>query len=284
MSLVEEMSREQEWQEQCARNRYAVVEWTNHLGMRFRFMPQGTFVMGTPVSEAGRSAGEVEHSVTLSNPRYLSMFQTTQQQYERVMGTNPACFQGFMGTASYNFRTEHHPVECVSWFDAMEFCRRLSALPEAVQRGLVYRLPTEAEWEHACRCGGLAGSQTNHVDGELPDLWYQGWYADNSSRMTHPVGLQKRNHWGLYDMRGNVCEWCLDWFFAYPRRSVTDPRGPATGRRRVVRGGCWDDAASACRAGSRNRFVPDLRCPGIGFRVVLEGFPKQSPSLADDFL
>jgi formylglycine-generating enzyme required for sulfatase activity len=180
--------------------------------------------------------------------------------------------------------TANHPVEQVSWEDAVEFCQRLSALPEEKKAGRVYRLPTEAEWEYACR----AGSQMAYSFGsDEKSLVNFGWYDSNSKGMTHAVGLKKANAWGLYDMHGNVWEWCADWYgenhnLMYDRwrrkRSVTvtDPRGPEAGSLRVNRGGSWLNDAVNCRSAIRNRCDPSLRIDHLGFRVALtsSGIPK----------
>ena len=169
----------------------------------------------------------------------------------------------------------NHPVEQVSWEDAVEFCQRLSALPEEKKAGRVYRLPTEAEWEYACRAGTKTaysfGSQLNgrqaNCDGTVPygtDM--KGPYLKEKSA----VGTYPANAWGLYDMHGNVWEWCSDRYGAYPAGSVTDPSGPATGSFRVIRGGCWADDAVDCRSAFRLRRGPSDRIiGGLGFRVAL---------------
>ena len=169
----------------------------------------------------------------------------------------------------------NHPVEQVSWSDAVEFCQRLSALPEEKKAGRVYRLPTEAEWEYACR----AGSQTAYSFGsDEKSLVNFGWYSQNAKGKTHAVGLKKANAWGLYDMHGNVSEWCSDWYGEYPKGSATDPRGPKDGWNRVRRGGGWYLPAEECRSATRGRFIPSYRAYDVtlGFRVALSssGIPK----------
>ncbi len=158
------------------------------------------------------------HEVTISKPFYMGVTEVTQAQYEAVMGTNPSKFKGAT-----------NPVEMVAWNDATDFCKKLSA---KTRRAV--RLPTEAEWEYACR----AGTQTAFSFGDDPSaLGEYAWYENNSKKMPHPVGQKKPNAWGLYDMYGNVWEWCADWFGDYPKGPATDPSGPASGKLRAVRGG-----------------------------------------------
>ncbi|MFM8215489.1 MAG: formylglycine-generating enzyme family protein, partial [Pirellula sp.] len=184
-------------------------------------------------------------------------------------GANPSYFQGeeIEGSSS------NHPVEEVSWEDAVEFCKKLSDLPEEKAAGRVYRLPTEAQWEYACR----AGSKTAYSFGESSkSLGDYAWFGDNSNNPTHPVGEKKANAWGLYDMHGNVWEWCSDCIGEYPNGAVSDPTGPRDGSFRVFRGGGWDSEAANCRSASRSRRNPSLRTGNVGFRVALSpsGIPK----------
>jgi formylglycine-generating enzyme required for sulfatase activity len=205
----------------------------------------GTFLMGSPPSESGRDPDEGPQSnVTVPN-FYMSKYEVTQSQYRAVMGTNPSAFKG-----------DDLPVESVTWDEATEFCRKLST-----QTGRQYRLPTEAEWEYAARAG-TTGAAT-----ETASL--TAWYDGNSGARTHPVGQKEANHFGLYDMYGNVWEWCQSKYKPYPY-SATDGREdlqPVDVR--VLRGGSWESAAKACRASYRRRVTPDPR--SAGFRVVLVG-------------
>jgi formylglycine-generating enzyme required for sulfatase activity len=197
--------------------------------------------------------------------------EVTQAQYEKVMGAKPSYFHGdeIKGSSS------NHPVEQVSWEDAVEFCNKLSDLPEEKAAGRVYRLPTEAQWEYACR----AGSKTAYSFGESSkSLGNYAWFYENSNDQTHPVGQKKANAWGLYDMHGNVWEWCSDWYGDYPKGALSDPTGPKEGSFRVYRGGSWYDEAAYCRSVYRLRFNPSDRSlfNGGGFRVALSpsGIPK----------
>jgi formylglycine-generating enzyme required for sulfatase activity len=185
----------------CEPNVPGGMEVTNSIGMKLRLIPAGEFMMGSPGAERSDD-DETQHRVTLTKPFYLGVTEVTQEQYQKVMGTNPSQFKG-----------PQNPVEKVSCADAVEFCRKLSAMPAEKTAGHVYRLPTEAEWEYACR----AGTTTSYSFGDsVLQLSEYGWLNDNSYSSTHPVGEKKPNAWGLYDMHGNVWEWCQDWHGADP--------------------------------------------------------------------
>jgi formylglycine-generating enzyme required for sulfatase activity len=221
------------------------ITTVKNLGMSFVTIPAGTFMMG----EGGEA-----HQVTLTKGFELGVYEVTQEQYEQVMGSTPSHFRG-----------PQNPVEQVSWNDAVEFCRKLSELPAEKAAGYVYRLPTEAEWEYACR----AGTDTEYSFGDSESqLGGYAWYDENSGLTTHPVGGKRPNAWGLYDMHGNVWEWCQDWYGAYPSGSVTDPPGAASGSARVYRGGSWFHYSDDCRSAFRNGSTPDDRSFGLGFRVL----------------
>jgi formylglycine-generating enzyme required for sulfatase activity len=254
---------------------------TNSIDMKLVLIPKGTFMMGSPPDEKGSEDDERRHEVTISRDYHLGMHEVTQAQYTKIMGKNPSHFQGDAvaerhpetGRVVKDVDTANHPVEQVSWEDAVEFCQRLSALPEEKKAGRVYRLPTEAEWEYACR----AGSQMAYSFGsDEKSLVNFGWYDSNSKEKTHAVGLKKANAWGLYDMHGNVWEWCADWYGEYPKGSATDPRSPEAGSYRVVRGGSWDSDAVNCRSADRYWLAPSFRFSILGFRVALSssGIPK----------
>ena len=250
-------------------------EFTNSIGMKLIRIPKGTFTMGSPIDEDDEDdaieCDDEQHVVTISKDYYLSLKLVTQVQYEKVMGTNPSFFQGneVQGDSS------NHPVEMVSWDNAVEFCKRLSELTEEKKAGRVYRLPTEAEWEHACR----AGSKTAYCFGDdSRSLGDYAWFRANSKEQTHPVGKKKANAWGLYDMHGNVWEWCCDRYGEYPKGEVSDPSGPKEGSLRVYRGGCWDSIAAYCLSASRSWYYPSSRCSLLGFRVALSPSGiRQSP-------
>jgi formylglycine-generating enzyme required for sulfatase activity len=238
-------------------------EFANSIGMKFKLIPAGEFLMGAPESDSLHFAMP-QHKVRITKPFYLGMFEVTQAEYEKVMGKNPSKFSktGFFADILKGMDTSSFPVETVSWDDAVEFCKRLSA-----KEGQTYRLPTEAEWEHACR----AGSPTRYCFGDDGSrLVEYAWFKANSDEHTHPVGQKKPNAWGLHDMHGNVWEWCNDWYGEdyHAKSPKDDPPGPATGSTRVFRGGSWYNAAGRCQ--SKDRFVnyPTNRTSVLGFRVA----------------
>jgi len=191
------------------------------------------------------------HEVTLTKPWYMCKHEVMQEQYQQVMGVNPSHFKGV-----------NLPVEQVSWDNATEFCKKLSE-----KTGMTIRLPTEAQWEFACRAGTTTTYYTGDADA---DLGRAAWYDANSRGKTHPVGQKAANAWGLHDMHGNVWEWCADWYEEYRPGAVVDPQGPGEGQYRVLRGGAWDGHPRGCRTSNRNGLDPDYRgCYFIGFRVVV---------------
>jgi formylglycine-generating enzyme required for sulfatase activity len=195
------------------------------------------------------------HAVTLTKPYYLGRFEVTQEQYQQEMETNPSAVQG-----------HDLPVESVSWNDAQEFCKKASE-----RTGQMVRLPTEAEWEHACRAGTKTAYYTG--DGEA-DLDRAGWYDKNSGGTTHPVGQKTPSAWRLYDMHGNVVEWCQDFYEPYKAEAAMDPGGPSQGQCRVLRGGSWFGPPRVCRSASRGRYTPEPRLSDFGFRVAADVPPK----------
>ncbi|MFZ9856168.1 MAG: formylglycine-generating enzyme family protein, partial [Limisphaerales bacterium] len=219
----------------------------------FVWIPPGTFVMGSPVGELDRDPDEVQHTVTLTQGFWLSDHETTQAEYQAVMGDNISWFRG-----------DTLPVEQVSWDDAVLYCQKLTERERAAGRitaQQAYRLPTEAEWEYAARAG-----TTGIRYGELDAI---AWYIGNSGSQTRPVKQKQPNAWGLYDMMGNVWEWCGDWYGEYPIGSMTDPVGPALGSYRVCRGGSWFYSARGVRSAKRVRNEPAFRMNFLGFRPAL---------------
>jgi len=221
------------------------------LKMEFVWVPPGSFMMGE--GEEGQA------EVTLSRGFWMGKYPVTQAQYEALSGQNPSHFQKSGPQA---------PVEGVDWNEAAAFCvklrERMKETSGASESDL--RLPTEAEWEYACR----AESSSRFCFGdEEAELGEYTWYDKNSAGKTHPVGLKRANKWGLYDMHGNVWEWCQDWYAEYPKGPVTDPTGPEQGQPRVLRGGCWRRSGGRCRSAYRRDSHPSYRRINLGFRVVL---------------
>jgi formylglycine-generating enzyme required for sulfatase activity len=238
---------------------------TNSIGMKLVYIPAGSFMMGSPSNEKDRESDEgPQHHVQISKGFYMGAYEVTQAQWQAVMGSNPS-----------NFKGNNLPVEKVSWNDAVEFCEKLSH-----QEGKTYRLPTEAEWEYACRAGTTTPfyfGQTISTD----QANYDGNYTYGSGRKgiyrqkTTAVGSFAPNAFGLYDMHGNVWEWCSDWYGEnyYSSSPGVDPQGPASGSYRVLRGGSWGYSPGHCRSASRGRHTPDLRGGDVGgFRIVLLDF------------
>ncbi|MEE3369091.1 MAG: formylglycine-generating enzyme family protein [Planctomycetota bacterium] len=251
----------------------------NSIGMKLRAIPSGQYWMGSPRLEPGRRAEERRHRVKLTNSFYLGVHEVTQQQYARVMKENPSEFArgGVQGARVAGQATEHFPVDSVNWHQAVQFCQRLSKLPAEQSADRRYRLPTEAEWEYAAR----AGTDTIWSFGRrVEQLPLYGWYRRSSDRRTHTVGEKRPNAWGLYDMYGNVWEWCLDWHAAayYQVSPTQDPTGPNGGDTRVLRGGGWASGAARCRSASRVGDPPTVGDPDTGFRVLMlqRGAPPSS--------
>jgi formylglycine-generating enzyme required for sulfatase activity len=220
----------------------------NSLGMTMQPVPAGAFVMGSLPGTPLRQDEEVPHRITLTRAFRISATEVTQRQWRALMARDPSPEQG-----------DELPVTSMTWTAAQEFCEKLSAKEQAT-----YRLPTEAEWEYACR----AGADDSKAEG---DLAAAAWYADNSEGTTHAVGSKRANAWGLYDMLGNVAEWTRDRYASYPRvGEEEDPAGPATGFTRVVRGGGWRSFRPALRCAARMGVPESYQLEHVGFRVVQE--------------
>jgi len=228
---------------------------SSNVTMELVLIPAGEFIMGSPDSEAGHFSIEgPQRRVKITKPFYLGVTEVTMEQYGAIMGENPSHFSGLS-----------NPVEMVTWGNAVQFCKRLSQ-----KTGKTVRLPTEAEWEYACR----AGSKTRFFFGDdLKKLRKYAWFDKNSRRRTHPVGQKKPNGWGLFDMYGNVMEWCSDWFQdSYRDLATTDPVGAGDGKGRVLRGGSWWDDEDACRSANRFACAPiefAIADDNVGFRVAV---------------
>lgn len=228
----------------------------------------GTFVMGSPLDELWRDSYEgPQTTVTITRGFWIGRYEVTQQEYQDVMNENPSQFTGDL----------RRPVEWVSWHDATNYCGKLTAQEAASGRlpaGFIYRLPSEAEWEFTCRAGAttatafgssLSSTQAN-INGDHP---YNGGTTGPNLAATTTVGSYAPNAWGLHDTHGNVWEWCLDWYAAYPGGSVDDPHGPDSGTVRVNRGGSWFRYGRDSRASFRHDVNPNARTSDIGFRIVL---------------
>jgi uncharacterized protein (TIGR02996 family) len=246
----------------------------NSIGMDLALISAGVFLMGAnPEPDFEKEEGPL-HEVEITRPFYLGVYPVTQLQYEELMGEKPSEFQ----QAGPNAR--HRAVESVSWHDAVEFCRRLSDLPEEKRAGRVYRLPTEAEWEHTCR----AGTTTPYWFGRKASGLMANFDGVNFGRKEGPflrttttVGNYPANGFGLCDIVGNVWEWCQDWYSKgwYRRSGRRNPRGPSRGTQRVIRGGCWNGAGVSCRSARRLGEDPDTTDFVTGFRVALS-LPAES--------
>jgi len=229
-----------------------VVDLGGGVKMEFVLIRPGTFLMGNPKSEAGRSDDETQHKVTLTKPFYMGKHEVTQGQWTKVMGSNPSDFKNAGDNA---------PVENVSWDDCQTFLRKLGEKAP----GKTFRLPTEAEWEYACRAGTTTKFCFGDDEGGLTEY---GWFTSNSGSTTHPAGEKKPNAWGLYDMHGNVGEWCADWY-GENKGDATNPVGAASGTHRVLRGGGWVCNAYFCRSAYRDRSTPDYADDARGLRLSL---------------
>ena len=249
----------------------AVVEATARQGLLASVTNQagwvwiqpGQFQMGSPTEEAGRDPDEGPQTrIVIPQGFWMSKYEVTQGEYQSVMGANPSNATG----------DAKRPVERVTWFEAVDFCRRLTEVIEeagGLAKGCAYRLPTEAEWEYACRAGTITRFSFGE-DRNGTQLGEYAWFTRNSDSATHPVGTRHSNPWGLYDMHGNVWEWCLDrWEDALPGGTITNKVVLATGTLRVARGGSWLYEPKACRSANRDDYSPWDRCSDIGFRIVL---------------
>ncbi|MBX3746677.1 MAG: formylglycine-generating enzyme family protein [Verrucomicrobiae bacterium] len=250
------------WAEVFGEDRHGVFAAFTLKGVEFvwRWIPRGRFRMGSPEDETGRWDDEgPQHEVTLTQGFWMGETPVTQAQWMALMGENPSQFQG-----------ERRPVERVTWREGVAFAAQLS---EAVP-GLSATLPTEAQWEYACRAGTTGafhdGSACTVPGGKDPALERLGWYGENSGGQTHDVKEKRPNAWGLYDMHGNVWEWCRDGWSSYGAEEVVDPEhDPAEdGANRVVRGGSWIDRARDCRAAFRSLRDPGFRDYFRGFRLA----------------
>ena len=245
--------------------------FVNSIGMNFASIPAGSFLMGSPIDELERD-DETQHLVHITKPFLLSTTTVTQGQWKKVMGNNPSHFNG-----------NNLPVDWVSWHDAMAFCQKLSK-----QETITYRLPTEAEWEYACRAGTTTPFNTGETithdlanynsNFSYPRICKRVMNGNSticeSRRKTTPVGIFLPNAWGLYDMHGNVWEWCSDFYAPYPEGEIFDPDQQDISASdeygsRVLRGGSWISSSYSCRSAYRNSSIPDLQDLNFGFRLAI---------------
>ncbi|MGD8983742.1 MAG: formylglycine-generating enzyme family protein [Desulfobacteraceae bacterium] len=252
-----------------ARGLCAEKAFINSIGMEFVLIPAGAFMMGSPPDEPSRNKDEVQHQVSITKPFYMQATEVTLKQWRALMGKR------FFGLFKRRGKG-NKPIVKVSWFDCVDFIKKLNALNEGI-----YRLPTEAEWEYASRAGSQeAYSWGNDIDCE------KAMYSNNTVKSEEcvdyvksrglatdspaPVKSYPPNAWGLYDMHGNVWEWVQDWYGGYPPTAVVDPQGVETGTERVRRGGSWFKYGRACRSANRNFAHPATKHNTLGFRVVKE--------------
>jgi formylglycine-generating enzyme required for sulfatase activity len=284
-------------QEAWAKHLGVPVELINSIGMKLVLIPPGEFTMGSPkelFEENLKGLSNEDHfrncllseapphRVRITRPFYLARYDVTQEEYQRITGANPSTFS-VAGRKEFvrDMDTKQFPVETVSWEEAGDFCRKLSNLPEEKAAGRTYCLPSEAQWEYACRAGSMGRFSFN--SGGMPEeevLYAYGWffYTEKVSKekvgTPRPVGLKLPNAWGLYDMHGNVWQWCQDWYdkdyYAKCQSPADDPTGPFGGSSHVLRGGCLGAPAWRCRSAFRNYLDPGARSSAVaGFRVSL---------------
>ena len=229
---------------------------TNSLGIRFAWIPPRTFLMGSPAGEKEREGSEAQHQARLSKGFFMGTCPVTQAHWKKVMGENPSRFRG-----------ENLPVEQISWHECAAFCKKMSEMD-----GKLYRLPSESEWEHACRAGTITPfhfGETILADQGNFDAKYP--YGDGKKgtcrQQTTPVDEFAPNAWGLFDVHGNVWEWCSDWYGIYPTEDSVDCHGPTNGAERVIRGGAWNQIPKRCRSAYRECSDPNKRRKDVGFRV-----------------
>ena len=242
------VTRQDKWQE-------TAVDIGHGVRLEMVLIAAGEFMMGSPESDGhARGDEKPQHRVRITKPFYLGKYPVTQEQWNEVMANNPSIADGLQ-----------NPVDSVSWEDCQKFCDVLNTKPHPEGK---FKLPTEAQWEYACRAGNTTTYSFGNDESELSA---HAWYFENSHRQSHPVGGKMPNAWGLYDMHGNVCEWCQDWYDCgyYAHSSTDDPAGPVTGSERAFRGGSWDLPARMCRSACRSDGDPACHNYLLGMRVCL---------------
>jgi formylglycine-generating enzyme required for sulfatase activity len=246
LSVEKQIQYAKEYQKWYARQMNKDVEYAQQIGrttLTLVLIPPGKFWRGSPESEAGRSSNEVRHKVLISKPFWCGKYPVTQEEYEAVIGTNPSEFKGDV----------KRPVENVSWEDCKKFCETAG-----------FQLLSEAQWEYACRGGTTSAYSFGKDENQLRDY---AWYEENSGKKTHSIGQKTPNAFGLYDIHGNVLEWCEDYYGEYPNRELLDPVNTNVSSYRVCRGACWNNSADRCRSAYRGWFIPSYRSYALGFRV-----------------
>jgi formylglycine-generating enzyme required for sulfatase activity len=256
---------------------------TNSIGMRLTLIPAGSFEMGSDktVDKDASDAQMPRHTVKITKPFFLGIYEVTQEEYQNVMGTNPSSRSALSSSKDLVSKLERrkHPVQKVSWLDAIAFCNALSVkerlkpfykidgstvtVPDWSGNG--YRLPTEAEWEYACRAGKTTRYSFGDNEASLESF---AWFVSNSKEHSHPVGEKLVNPFGLYDMHGNVWEWCWDWFGSYSGQTQSDPHGPEKGTSKVIRGGSWQNSSKQCLPAFRSGSTLKESDAFLGFRVA----------------
>ncbi|MDO4549799.1 MAG: SUMF1/EgtB/PvdO family nonheme iron enzyme [Planctomycetia bacterium] len=246
-----------------------ITKKINGVTYAFRWCPPGEFIMGSPKNELGRESDEKQHKVTFSEGFWIMETEVTQLMWATVMRNNPACFSRW-GTSAYKVKgilTQNFPVEQVSWEDCQIFCEKLR------EKGFDIYLPTEAQWEYACRAGSTASLNNGKNITSREEACYHlnevAWYTKNTDGKPCPVGMRKPNAWGIHDMHGNVWEWSADWHKSFTEEDVTDPTGPTEGTDRVARGGGWTSPTRRCRSACRLKEEPTNRRHYLGFRVIM---------------
>ena len=249
----------------CRPNKYFTLDLGQSVTMKLVRIDAGAFVMGSPRTEKERYENEgPQRQVTISKPFYMGITEVTQAQWRVVMSTEP--WKG----KEYAKPGDNYPAGNITWTEALAFCTALSK-----KTGVCVRLPTEAEWEYACRAGTTSaycfGNTVSRLGGYA---WYKGNAESKGEMYAHCAGRKTPNQWGLYDMHGNTWEWCSDWYAArYAKADTRDPKGPLAGELRVLRGGSWWDRPEFCRAASRFFCTPPIPYINHGFRVVVSGGP-----------
>ena len=237
-----------------------LTDITNSIGMKLQLIPAGNFTMGSPDSEKGYTEREQQHPVRITKAFFLGKYEVTQGEWQAVIDSKP-----WKGRDNVK-EGDDYPATYVSWEDAVNFCKRLSR-----KEGIGYRLPTEAEWEYACRGHSATRFHFGDDEGKLGEhAWYDKNAAAAGERYAHRVGLKRANSFGLHDLHGNVSEWCNDWFDAkyYSKSPADNPQGSVAGLYRVLRSGCWFNGSVECRSAMRHWSSPSSRDKNLGFRLA----------------